>query len=64
MLLARLPDVSTIINYEDMVENPIAILEDVKSFCGIGDKIGELPDIGDDRGYAKPFLELMNNKDG
>ena len=62
MLLTRLPNVSMVINYEDMAENPAATLEKVKSFCGIGGEIGELPNIGDDRGCSKPFLEFMENE--
>lgn len=59
MLLERLPEVSMIIDYEDMAGNPKAMLEKVKNFCGIEDDIDELPDIGDDRGCSEPFLEFM-----
>ena len=64
MLLARLPNVSMRVNYEDMVKNPTVTLEKVKDFCGITGDVGELPDIGDDRECSKPFVELMKNKNG
>ena len=54
-MMEKLGERAFVVAYEDMVEDPGASCRKVADLCGL--KMGEatLPDIGDDRGCAKPY---------
>lgn len=54
-----LPNCSTIIQYEDMIAEPQSAIASAAQLCGIEMSHSELPEIGDDRGCAKPYLEFI-----
>ena len=56
----HLGDVSMRVTYEDMVADPKATLAKVAELCGQSVPKGKLPEIGDDRGCAAPYLEFLN----
>ena len=58
-LAAKLPDRVRIINYEDMVRDPAGALRVAAELCGLPPPKGPVPTIGDDRGAAGPYRELM-----
>ncbi|MGH6874042.1 MAG: sulfotransferase, partial [Aestuariivirgaceae bacterium] len=55
----KFPEISLQIAYEDTVADPSAILTRVAAFCGIDPATNPLPDIGDDRGCARPYQSFM-----
>lgn len=55
----RMPEIARVVTYEDMVANPRQALEDVASLCGLALGDLDVPDIGDDRGCAAPYLSMM-----
>jgi tetratricopeptide (TPR) repeat protein len=59
LLAEKLPDISRVIHYEDMVADPVAALRVPADLCGLPMDHGPLPKIGDDRGCAEPYREMM-----
>ena len=59
LCVGRQPNVSRIIQYEDMIENPKAALEVAAELCGLPLKHEPLPVVGDDRGCGKFYSEFM-----
>jgi tetratricopeptide (TPR) repeat protein len=59
LLVAKLPGISRVIHYEDMVADPAAALRAAAELCGLPAAEGRLPTLGDDRGCAAPYRELM-----
>jgi len=59
LLAAKLPHIVRVIRYEDMVADPVTALGIAADLCGIPMRHGPLPQIGDDRGCAAPYRELM-----
>jgi tetratricopeptide (TPR) repeat protein len=59
MLADKLPDIVRVVHYEDMVADPAAALRVAAELCGLGMPQGPLPAIGDDRGCAEPYRQLM-----
>lgn len=58
VLSGLIPEVSRVIQYEDMIANPAAVLRSVAEFCGMNvPQDAELPWLGDDRGCAEPYKE-------
>jgi tetratricopeptide (TPR) repeat protein len=53
------PEITTQVQYEDMVAEPRAILERIAKLCGVAASTGPLPDIGDDRGCSKPYQKFI-----
>jgi tetratricopeptide (TPR) repeat protein len=60
VLAEKLPDMSRVIHYEDMIADPRAALNVAAELCGLPMKHGPLPDIGDDRGCAEPYREFIS----
>lgn len=60
----NVPGVSMRISYEEMVAEPKLTLEKVTDFCGIAGPKGAVPEIGDDRGCAKPYLAFLKEARG
>jgi Flp pilus assembly protein TadD len=59
LLAAKLPDISRIISYEDMVADPTAALRSAANLCGLPMDHGALPNIGDDRDCSVPYRQFM-----
>ena len=51
----RMPDISRVITYEEMVVDPTAALAEVAGLCDLKMSGAALPSIGDDRGCAQPY---------
>jgi tetratricopeptide (TPR) repeat protein len=56
LLAEKLPPIARIIRYEDMVADPRGALQVCAELCGLPMTDAALPDIGDDRGCAAPYL--------
>ena len=59
MLVARMPEISTIVQYEDMIDNPSAVLAEAAKLCGLDYDGDKKLTVGDDRSCAAPYLDLM-----
>ncbi len=59
-IAARFPELARIISYEDMIADPRAALATAAQLCGLAVPDCPLPDLGDDRGAAAPYRELMD----
>jgi tetratricopeptide (TPR) repeat protein len=59
VLAEKLPLISRVVHYEDMVADPRAALSVAAELCGLPMKHGPLPNIGDDRGCAEPYRDFM-----
>ena len=59
VMAEKLPRVSRVVNYEDMVADPAATLTKIAELCRVETIGGDLPAIGDDRGCAAPYRERM-----
>ena len=55
------PQISAVIQYEDMVSEPENTLEIVSDLCGAELSVAELPPLGDDRNCSQPYLEWMSS---
>ena len=59
-LVETFPDISCVVQYEDMVADPESTLRDMCRLCGIKLNFKALPrDIPNDIGCAEPYPELM-----
>ena len=61
LLHSRFPQISIVIQYEDLISKPEETLQTVSDLCGLDLLGSEIPIPGDDRGCAKPYLEWMTN---
>ena len=59
LLAEKFPDVVRVINYEDMVADPAAAQGVAADLCGLAMAEGPPLAIGDDRGCAEPYRQLM-----
>ena len=59
MLAEKLPKISLVIQYEDMVRDPAAALSSAAELCGLELPAESLPELGDDRGCAAPYQAFM-----
>jgi tetratricopeptide (TPR) repeat protein len=59
MVAAKLPEITRVIRYEDMIVDPAGALRTAAELCGLPMSQGPLPDIGDDRGCAAPYRQFM-----
>ena len=48
------------VSYEEMVEDPAAILKEVTEFLNLPFPTGKLPDIGNDSGCAAPYRKWLD----
>jgi hypothetical protein len=55
----KLPEISRVVRYEDMVTDPTAALRVAADLCGLPMTGSPLPEIGDDRGCAEPYKAFM-----
>jgi tetratricopeptide (TPR) repeat protein len=64
LLAEKFPDIVRVVRYEDMVTDPPAALRAAADLCGLPMVHGSLPAIGDDRGSAEPYRQLMAAEPG
>jgi hypothetical protein len=64
LLAEKLPDTVRVVRYEDMVADPDAALRLAAELCGLPMPKGPVPTIGDDRGCAKPYRNLIASELG
>lgn len=55
----KLPDITRIVSYETMVDDPAAVLRAVAGLCGLGVNEGPVPAVAHDRGCAAPYREFI-----
>ncbi len=55
----KLPDRSLALSYEDVVADPKGTLEKIAAFCDLPRPSVDPPELGDDRGCAKPYLKFL-----
>ena len=58
-LAARLPHISQVVSYEDIVADPGGITDRMLGLCGLSAVPGCTPEVGDDRGCALPYRLVM-----
>lgn len=56
----RLPGRTAVIGYEEMIEDPAAALACAAALCGLDPHDAAVPELGDDRGCAKPYRAMMH----
>jgi len=61
LLAEKLPSAVRIVSYEQMVADPAAVLRIAADLCELPMSVGSSPSpaVGDDRGCALPYRELM-----
>ena len=59
LLAKKLPDIVSVIDYEDMVANPAAALRVAADLCGLPRADGPLPKVADDRGCSEPYRDFI-----
>lgn len=59
LLAAKLPDISRVVTYEEIVADPRAAIRVAAELCGLPMEHGPIPHIGDDRGCAEPYREFL-----
>jgi Flp pilus assembly protein TadD len=60
VLAEKLPGIVRVVQYEDMVADPLKSLRTVADLCGLPAPTRPLPATGDDRGCAQPYRALMD----
>jgi tetratricopeptide (TPR) repeat protein len=58
-LAEKLPEISRVIQYEDIIANPASALRTGADLCGLTVKDGPIPELGDDRNCAEPYRALI-----
>jgi tetratricopeptide (TPR) repeat protein len=61
LLNEKMPKISQIVRYEDMIAEPSATLRLAANLCGLPMNEGQLPTLGDDRGCAIPYRDMIAN---
>ena len=59
LLAEKLPDHVRVIHYEEIIADPAAALRVATELCGLPPPAGPLPTLGDDRGCAAPYGQLI-----
>ena len=59
LLAEKLPDIVRVVRYEDMIADPAAAVRVAADLCGFPMTDAPLPAVGDDRGCAEPYRQLM-----
>jgi tetratricopeptide (TPR) repeat protein len=60
LLIAKLPKITCVVAFEDLICDPAAALKAVAELCGVSADHGPLPTIGDDRGCAAPYRSWID----
>jgi hypothetical protein len=58
-LAQKLPSIVRVIQYEDMIADPAGARRVAAELCGVAVPDAPPPALGDDRGCAAPYRELM-----
>ena len=56
---AKLPDITHVVSYESMVEDPAATLRKVAELCGISAHDRPVTPLPNDRGCSAPYQEFL-----
>jgi Flp pilus assembly protein TadD len=59
LFVEKLPGITRVVHYEDMVADPTAALRVAADLCELPMTGNPLPEIGDDRACAEPYKTLM-----
>jgi tetratricopeptide (TPR) repeat protein len=59
LMATKFSDIVRVIDYEDMIANPAAAVRVAANLCGLSKTDGPLPEVGDDRGCAEPYHDLI-----
>ncbi|MCP4070810.1 MAG: sulfotransferase, partial [Hyphomicrobiales bacterium] len=57
----KFPDISTVVEYEEMIADPETTLQSISDLCGIDLSSNEIPALVDDRGCAEPYRKFIAN---
>ncbi len=57
IMAEKMPLISRVLTYEEMVADPAATLAEAAELCGLQASDAMLPSIGDDRGCADPYRD-------
>ena len=60
----KMPEISRVITYEEMVADPMAALKTTAELCGMETSGAELPPIGDDRSCGEPYRDKIEEAVG
>jgi Flp pilus assembly protein TadD len=55
----KLPDITRVVSYDSMVDDPAATLHEVAAWCGLALDGASAPALGHDRGCSAPYRTLM-----
>lgn len=56
---SKFPDIVRVVKYEDMVEDPKRILDEVADFCNLPRLEGAVVSVPDDRGCSAPYKDYL-----
>lgn len=59
LMVEKNPENARIVHYEDMVTDPAGALQVAADLCGIAMPEGAVPAVGDDRGCAAPYRDMI-----
>ncbi len=60
LLAAQMPEISTVVSYEEAVANPAVVVNKIAGLCGIEGGIDLVPLVGNDQGVSLPYRDYMN----
>jgi hypothetical protein len=58
-LAEKLPTIARVVQYEDIIADPVAALRMAADLCGFAVKDGPMSELGDDRNCAEPYRALI-----
>jgi tetratricopeptide (TPR) repeat protein len=61
VLAKKLPDITRVIQYEDMIADPALARKTVADLCGLAVGDVPLPPLGDDRGCSEPYKKFITD---
>ena len=56
-----LPGRCLTVDYEQIIENPDAVLDDACRLCGLTPRLAHFVELGDDRGCGTPYAEMLTS---
>ncbi len=59
ILVEKFPKSCRVVQYEDMIDNPSSIVQQVRTLCGLGLADVEPPQLDDERGVANPYIRFI-----
>lgn len=64
LLAEKLPKISLMTSYEEIVSNPAAVRSRVATLCGVPDSGAAVPELGDDRNWSAEYRTSFSKGDG